>query len=84
MNTDQYDMWIESRQSPKTDFDIADAMMKRIAQDSQKESISDKVRNRVLVNFQQAKALMRTCVLVAGALAGALRMLFVVYYALFT
>jgi hypothetical protein len=84
MNTDQYDMWIKNHQSPKADFDITDAVMNRIAQNIGKESISDKVRNRFLMNLHQAKASVRTCVLVSGALAGALRMLFVVYYALFT
>jgi uncharacterized protein len=84
MKTDQYDIWIKNRQSIKTDFDITDAVMNRIAQDSQKESIGDKVINRLLMNLHQAKASVRTCVLVSGALAGALRMLFVVYYTLFT
>ena len=77
-------MWIEKHQAQTADFDITDAVVNRIAENCQKESMAEKVRTRVLVNFQQAKALMRTCVLVAGALAGALRMLFVVYYALFT
>jgi len=84
MNTQQYDMWIKSHQAQTPDFDIADAVMNRIAQNCQKESIADKVRIRVLDYFLQAKASVRTCVLVSGALAGALRMLFVVYYALFT
>jgi hypothetical protein len=84
MKTDQYDLWMKNHQSLKDDFDITDAVMNRIAQDSQKESIVDKVINRFLMNLHQAKASLRTCVLVSGALAGAFRMLFVVYYALFT
>jgi hypothetical protein len=84
MNTDQYDMWIKKHQSQSADFNISDAVMNRIAQNSRKESTVDKVRNRFLMNLHQAKASLRTCVLVSGALAGALRMLFVVYYALFT
>jgi hypothetical protein len=84
MNTDQYDMWIESRQVQMTDFDITDAVMDRIAQNTRKESILDKVRNWFLLNLYQAKASVRACVLAFGALAGVLRMVFVVYYALFT
>ncbi len=84
MNTDQYDMWIESRQAQKTNFDITDAVMDRIAENTHKESIPDKVRNWFLLNLYQAKASVRACVLAFGALAGVLRMMFVVYYALFT
>ena len=84
MNTEQYDMWIESRQAEMTEFDITDAVMGRIAQNAQKESILDKVRNWFLMNLYQAKASVRACVLAFGALAGVLRMMFVVYYALFT
>ena len=84
MNTDQYDMWMQNRQSTKTDFDITDAVMNRIDQNIAKESIFDKVRNRILMNLHQAKASVRASVIAAGALAGALRMLFVIYYALFT
>lgn len=83
MKTDQYDMWIKNHQSPKDDFDITDAVMNRIAGEIQKESVFDKVRNRILMNLYQAKTSVRTCLLISGALAGALRMLFVVYYALF-
>ncbi len=84
MNTDQYDMWIKSHQSQMADFDITDAVMNRIAQKNCKESLVDKARNNIIANLQYAKASVRTCVLVSGALAGALRMIFVVYYALFT
>ena len=84
MNTDQYDMWIESHQAEMTEFDITDAVMDRIAQKSQKESIFDKTKNWFLLNLYQAKASVRACVLAFGALAGVLRMMFVVYYALFT
>ena len=84
MNTDQYDMWIEGHQAEMTDFDITDAVMDRIAKSTHKESILDKMRNWFLLNLYQAKASVRACVLAFGALAGVLRMMFVVYYALFT
>jgi len=84
MNTEQYDMWIKSRQSTTDYFDITDTVMKSIMQQDRKESLADKAANHFLAYFNQAKTSVRACILVSGALAGALRMLFVVYYALFT
>ncbi len=84
MNTKQYEMWIENHQTETGDFDITDAVMRRIAQKRRRQSVLDKVRQWYLLNLLQAKALVRVCVLVSGAMAGLLRMMFVVYYALFT
>lgn len=83
MNTKQYEMWIENHQTETGGFDITDAVMRRIAQKRRRQSVLDKVRQWYLLNLLQAKALVRVCVLVSGAMAGLLRMTFVVYYALF-
>jgi len=83
MNTKQYEMWIKNHQAETGDFDITDAVMRRVAQKRRRQSVPDKVRQWYLLNLLQAKALVRVCVLVTGAVAGLLRMMFVVSYALF-
>ena len=83
MNTTNYDMWIKNHQLEKTDFDITDSLMEQIAKETHKPNIIQRAWQVFLFDLLPTKALLRYCVLVSGAIAGLLRMIFVVYYALF-
>lgn len=84
MNTNHYDMWIKSHQLEKTDFDITDSVMEQIAKETNKPNLLQRAWQIFLFDLLQTKALLRAFVLISGAIAGLLRMIFVVYYALFT
>ncbi len=77
-------MWIKSHQLEKTDFDITDSVMEQIAKETNKPNLLQRAWQIFLFDLLQTKALLRAFVLISGAIAGLLRMIFVVYYALFT
>ncbi|MHC4743014.1 MAG: hypothetical protein ACYS8Z_13950 [Planctomycetota bacterium] len=84
MNGKHYEAWKQSRQIETGDVDIADAVMERISLKVRRQSHFKRPLNLLLLNFIQAKAFVRICVLASGAVAGLLRMMFAAYYALFT
>lgn len=83
MNTSNYDNWIKSHQLEKTDFDITNSVMEQIAIETRKPNIIQRAWHVFLFDLLPTKALLRYSVLVSGAIAGVLRMIFVIYYALF-
>ena len=83
MNSKYYEAWKTSHQIETSDFDIADAVMEHVTRKACKQSVLKSSLDLLLLNLIQAKACVRICVLICGALAGLLRMMFVVYYALF-
>ena len=84
MNTELYEKWVKSHQTEKGDIDIADAVMRRIAQKAHKPNVLKRTWESILLDLIQAKVFVRTCVLVSGALMGLLRMVFQIYSVLFT
>ena len=78
-----YENWIKTHQIEKTDFNIADSVMEKIAIKTRKPNIIQRAWHVFLFDLLPTKALLRYSVLVSGAIAGALRMIFIVYYALF-
>ncbi len=84
MNTSNYDNWIKSHQQETTDFDITYSVLEQITTETRKPNIIQRAWQVFLFDLLPTKALLRYSVLVSGAIAGALRMIFVGYYALFT
>lgn len=82
MNTDHYDKWIKNHQLEKTDFDITDSLMEQITKKIRKPNILQRAWQVFLFDLLPTKALLRYSVLVSGAIAGLLRMIFIVYYGL--
>lgn len=78
-----YENWIKTHQIEKTDFNIADSVMEKIAIKTRKPNIIQRAWHVFLFDLLPTKALLRYSVLVSGAIAGLLRTIFIVYYALF-
>lgn len=84
MKTELYDRWIKSYQTETADVDIADEVMNRIMGKAQKSNILKRTWENILLDLVQAKAFVRACVLVSGALLGLLRTFIQIYSVLFT
>ena len=84
MNTELYDKWIKNHQTESGDIDITGAVMSRITEKAHRPNVLKQTWESILLDLIQAKAFVRACVLVSGALMGLLRMLFQMYSALFT
>ena len=83
MNNSNYENWIKTHQLEYADFDITDSVMQQIAIETRKPNIIQRTWEVFVFDLLPTKALLRYSVLVSGAIAGLLRMIFVVYYALF-
>ena len=79
MNTQYYDLWLKSRQTPPEGIDLADATMASITQP--KQTVLARACESCL--SYPTNCWIKGCILASGAVTGLLRMAFFVYYALF-
>ena len=84
MNSERYDLWVQSHRIERGDFDITDSVMTHIARQGRKQNSFKNALDLLVLNLMQAKALGRTLIIACGALVGLLRMLWQVYSVLFT
>lgn len=84
MNTELYDKWIKSHQVESGDLDIADSVMSRIVEKAHKPNVLKRTWEIFLLELIQARVLVKSCVLISGALIGLLRMFVQMYSVLFT
>ena len=83
MKAEYYEAWKQSHQINPYDIDIADAVINQITCRAGNSRILSRVEDVCLLNWIQAKVCIRTCILILGALLGALRLLVQVYSVLF-
>jgi hypothetical protein len=79
MNTQNYDLWLKSRQKPPEGIDLVDATMASIRQSKQ----TWLARACEFCLSYPMNCWLKGCILASGALTGLLRMVLFVYYALF-
>ena len=84
MNTERYAMWVQSHRVEVGEFDITDSVMNQILQKSGRPDIFRQVWELFLLDFIQMNTWLRAGMLATGALAGLIRMIFVLYCGLFT
>ena len=84
MKTELYKKWIKSHQIESVDVNMADVVMNRIVIKAKRPNILKRTWENILLDLIQAKAFVRACVLVSGALMGVLRMFMQIYSVLFT